>query len=556
MIPVIYRKSDYLKTLKYVLGKEESNVIDSNLAGSQISDYNKQFLANGTIRPELKNPCAHLILSIANNNDSRESLTDEQWTSVTRRYLQELEYLPKNGHQVPSQYIAIRHHDREHEHLHIIASQVRLNGTKVSDSFNYFKAQTATRLIAHEMSLEVTPTSNKAVSDKLCNKYGIDASVSDNRSKSIRQIKRKGNESSAKDIIKDTVFDAIGKSDNVAEFLNNIESKKVYAIARLNKDREILGFAYTHKGVTMAANQVNKKLSWGKFKNAVKFDITSDDLQLIAAARSKALADISKYRSVPGDKAKGYKSTDDTTDSNESSSSGEEYTAKNLNENGKGYISIVPSLEETFKPSTKSSKKLKSGSKPQPSKSEEETKSQKPTYISIVPSIREIFPLPEAFDNKDEDNEVSEDSATSVPAKTEGNIAKVQVSQSYNTEDSTDNTSDRNTDEYPTPNNIAIDDVNKCIRTIAAYMASTNSTEIKGDTLTAQLDDSKLILKENQSENTLVEADYSTRTNQWTIQQSKLLTKNHLERIHDLQRRIPKYKVLEQQNTNGNDIND
>lgn len=560
MIPVIYRKSDYLKTLKYVLNKEDAKVIDSNLAGNKASEFNKQFLATKDIKPELKNPCAHLILSIANNKNKRESLNDAQWISVARRYLQELKYLPEEQQSgVPSQYVAVRHHDRDHEHLHIIASQIRFDGTKVSDSFDYFKAQTATRLIAHEVGLEVTPTSSKAVSNKLKTEYGIDADVSDNRSKNIRQINRKGNEPSAKDIIKNTVFDAIAKSDNIAEFLNNIESKKVYAIARLGKNQEILGFAYTTKGVTMAANQVNRKLSWGKFKNAVKFDITKEDLQLIAAARSKGLADISKHKSALNDKAEteNYKPPANKTDSSESSSNYEEYKAKGLKGNSKVYISIVPSLEETFKPSTKNRKKLNSKSKSQQSKLKEEAKSQKPTYVSIVPSIREVFPLPKDFNDKDESNKVSKDSATLMPNKADKieNVVKAQT-KPYNTEDSTDNTSDRNTVKHPTADNIAIDDVHKCIRTIAAYMASTNSTEVNGDTLTAQLNDSKLILKENRSGNTLVEADYSTRTNQWSIQQSELLTKTHLERIANLQRNIPKYKVQVQEHSNGNDIND
>lgn len=576
MIPVIYRKSDYLKTLKYVLNKEDAKVIDSNLAGNKASEFNKQFLATKDIKPELKNPCAHLILSIANNKNKRESLNDAQWISVARRYLQELKYLPEEQQGgVPSQYVAVRHHDRDHEHLHIIASQIRFDGTKVSDSFDYFKAQTATRLIAHEVGLEVTPTSSIAVSNKLKTKYGIDADVSDNRSKNIRQINRKGNEPSAKDIIKNTVFDAIAKSDNVTEFLKNIESKKVYAIARLGKNQEILGFAYTHKGVTMAANQVNRKLSWNKFKDTVNFKITKDDLQLITKARDKGLADIWKNKSALNNKVEteNYKPPANKTDSGESSSNYEEYKAKGLKDNSKGYISIVPSLEETFKPSTKNRKKLNSKSKSQQSKLKEEAKSQKPTYVSIVPSIREVFPLPEDFDDKDENNKVSKDSATLMPSKTneneDKNIAEipplnktfqdtfeVQPTQTYNTEDSTDNTSDRNTVKHPTPDNIAIDDVHKCIRTIAAYMASTNSTEVNGDTLTAQLNDSKLILKENKSGNTLVEADYSTRTNQWSIQQSELLTKTHLERIDDLQKHIPKYKVEVQEHSKGNDIND
>lgn len=570
MIPVIYRKSDYLKTLQYVLGKNDAQIIDSNLGGNEINEFNKQFLANRLIRSELTNPCAHLILSIANKGATKESLTNQQWTNVARKYLQQLEYLPNNKNGVPSQYVAVRHHDREHEHLHIITSQIRLDGSKVNDSFNYFKAQTATRLIAHEMGLEVTPTSCSSVSEKLKEEYGIDAVTSDNRSKSIRQINRKGNEPSAKDIIKESLFAAIDKSHSVNEFLNALEEKQVYPIVRLDNNFSILGFAYTHKGVTVAGNQVSKKLSWGKLKDTIKFDISSYDLQLILAATEKGLANISKHKSkLRHDSEDIYQHTDKETDSDSSSDerNSEGGVVKN---DANTYVSVIPSISDIFRTPTKgkeksdkpiSSDNQSSEQKVTPTPGDGESsntdvvKNNANTYISVIPSISDIFPSP-TNDMESSDKPINDDNQS----------RDVQVTPPSNYEQSGENSDSNNSslNSLTTLNaenkiinqNICIGNVQQCVRTIAAYMAFTNKTEMEGDTLSARLDGDNLVLQDKRSHDILLETTYSTQTNQWTVEQSALLTEEHLKRIAQLQKYLPKYTIQTQsqtENTSGID---
>ncbi|MCC5616055.1 relaxase/mobilization nuclease domain-containing protein [Nostoc sp. CHAB 5836] len=116
-----------------------------------------------------------------------EHLSDSQYSYVAREYLKDMGYLPKEESSVAatSQFVAVRHHDRNHEHLHIITSRIRLDGSLVNDSYDYFNSQVSTRRIAAELGLEVTPTTNEAVAPKLQQEYGITALTSPNRSKSI-----------------------------------------------------------------------------------------------------------------------------------------------------------------------------------------------------------------------------------------------------------------------------------------------------------------------------------------------------------------------------------
>jgi hypothetical protein len=621
MIPVIYRKSNYLETLQYVLGKDDAKLIDTNLGGRQIDEFNKQFLANQTIKPNLTNPCVHLILSIANKDDCRETLTDKQWSNVARKYLQELEYLPNDNNGVPSQYVAVRHHDREHEHLHIIASQIRLDGSKVNDSFDYFKAQTATRLIAHEMGLEVTPTSCKAVSDKLKNDYGIEAPTSDNRSKSIRQVNRKGNEPSTKDIIKDALTETVDKSENISEFFDTLETKQVGAIARLDKNQQILGFAYTHKGITIAGNQISKKLSWGKLKDTLKFDMTNDDLHYLLLAKTKALADISKHQSKTKDEVNTYQDASNKTDDDNSSDErpvNNESTQNNTNSydsiipsiseifairmgkekpdksskqktptndsndtvetDAATYTSIIPSIKDIFRPSVEDNNQSSDEQKDNNNTEDEAT-----TYTSIIPSIEDIF-RPRTIDNKanptlddgQSDNDDIETEATPytsiIPSiedifrlptidnnqssKENVNSTKSDESQREIAKQQSDNNDQTSITESKIINqNIREDDIQQALRTITAYMAYTDKTEIDGDTLIARLDGNNLMIQSVDNGKVLLEANYSTRTNQWTVEQSNI-TEEHLKRIAQLQRSLPQVKTHTKIQRQDIDINE
>lgn len=573
MIPVIYRKSDYLDTLKYVMGKEGAQVIDSNMASGGTNDYAKQFLKNRLIKPDLKNPCTHLILSISSNGENHEHLNNLQWGNVTKRCLQELGYLPNSNDnsRAPSQYVAVRHHDREHEHLHIITSQIRLDGSRVSDSFERFKAQTATRLIAHEMGLQVTPTSCEAVSKKLMQEYGIVAPVSDNRSKSIRQVKRKSTAPSTKDIIKESLELAINSSRSTKEFIDKLEEREVYPIARLDKNQQILGFAYTHKGVTIAGSQINRKLSWTKLKDTLQFNIEPNDVQLLLDAKYKGEANISKYK------------PNNTGANSDDSGSNNDEQSENININTSTtntYISVLPSVQEIFQTGDKNRKKQvqttddKQNSNTSTSDNIEAPQSNNQsnvhvvspqenntnTYISVLPSIQEIWNTPQNI-NIDHDNDTRQEIIESDQLANNDNQYQ-DDSITGHVEDVPNTDSTLSTNEIlvsnvvkSTPNtNQSADNqsIQQCISIILKYMGHNDSNIIDGDTLYAFLDGTDLTIIDKQSSQTLLNANYELVNDAWSIKNSTL-TEEHLERIQKIERRLD-YGRTSRQYSNNNEL--
>ncbi|MFG1804984.1 relaxase/mobilization nuclease domain-containing protein [Streptomyces sp. NPDC049040] len=81
-------------------------------------------------------------------------LTDTQWADIARRMVHATSIAPE-GDDGACRWIAVRHAD---DHIHILATKVRQDGTKPRDSYSYKRAQTEARQIEVDYGLRrVTP---------------------------------------------------------------------------------------------------------------------------------------------------------------------------------------------------------------------------------------------------------------------------------------------------------------------------------------------------------------------------------------------------------------
>ena len=260
MLAVIYKKPSFLKTLKYVLGKEDAAIIASNITGESPNTLNKEFLETKNTNHRVKNHCAHLILSLP----KLLSVDDLTMSHITGDFLESMGYRNSNDITQNVPFIAVRHHDREHEHIHIIASRVRFDSSCVSNSWDYLKAQNATRAIAAKYNLSVAPVSSNTVANNLA-AAGVNATVSSNRSPSIRQINAIHQEPSFKETIGEAIENALIKSKNLAEYVSNLYDSGVVAKAKFD-DKKLLGFSYAYKGKYVAGNQISRRYSWNNIQ--------------------------------------------------------------------------------------------------------------------------------------------------------------------------------------------------------------------------------------------------------------------------------------------------
>ena len=267
MLAVIYKKPMFLKTLKYVLGKSDAVIITKNMAGDEPHILNQQFIDNKNTNYRVKRHCAHLILSFPKH----ESIDDLTMAYITNDFLESMGYRNPDDITQNVPFVAVRHQDREHEHIHIVASRIKFDGNVVSDSWDYLKAQSVTRTIAAKYNLSIAPVSSNAIARDLSHHSSVEATVSYNRSPSIRQLKADRKKPSFKQIIAKAIEDALSSSSNVTEYAYSLYRHGVVTSAKFD-GQELLGFSYAYQGKYVAGNQISRRYSWNNIKATWRVD--------------------------------------------------------------------------------------------------------------------------------------------------------------------------------------------------------------------------------------------------------------------------------------------
>ena len=95
------------------------------------------------LRPRLSKVVFHASLS---SPPTDRKLSDSQWADVAERFINEMGF-------GQSAYIAIKHNDTEHPHIHILASRVDAEARTVSDANDYQRAETIMRSIEKDYGL-------------------------------------------------------------------------------------------------------------------------------------------------------------------------------------------------------------------------------------------------------------------------------------------------------------------------------------------------------------------------------------------------------------------
>ncbi|HTK20999.1 MAG TPA: relaxase/mobilization nuclease domain-containing protein [Mucilaginibacter sp.] len=113
--------------IRYVVQKHDAIVLDAAgiriLEASQmINDFNLQRKFN----PNLGKAVGHIVLSWSVNDVVK--LNDQLIVDLAKEYLHKMKIRD-------TQYLVVKHNDREHPHVHIVYNRVDNNGKTISDNF-------------------------------------------------------------------------------------------------------------------------------------------------------------------------------------------------------------------------------------------------------------------------------------------------------------------------------------------------------------------------------------------------------------------------------------
>lgn len=141
--------NSFYHTCRYVCVKPGAEVLVSE--GVRVHDYKlmaADFLAQQELRPSKTQACMHTILSFYPG----EKPTDELMKEITAKYLENIGIKE-------TQYAIVKHTDKAHLHLHIVANMVNNQGRAISDSWIGYRGKKEAQRLTLEYKL--TPAVEK-----------------------------------------------------------------------------------------------------------------------------------------------------------------------------------------------------------------------------------------------------------------------------------------------------------------------------------------------------------------------------------------------------------
>ena len=130
-------------TCRYVCNRQEAEVLYSE--GVRAHDYKlmaTDFQMQQQMRPSKKVSCFHGILSFHPD----EKLSDPMLVEIAQKYLEQLNI-------INTQYAIVKHTDKAHLHLHIVANMVANDGKSINDSFIGLRGKKIAQKLTEEYKL-------------------------------------------------------------------------------------------------------------------------------------------------------------------------------------------------------------------------------------------------------------------------------------------------------------------------------------------------------------------------------------------------------------------
>ena len=232
MLAKQFKGRNFYGCLAYVLGKEGATQIGGNLSRADADALNQEFTQVSLKRSTLKRSVYHCALSLAPG----ETLSNATWRNVARDYLDAMGF-------EKSQFILVRHTDTEsHQHVHIVANRVGMDGKTVSDSFDHYRAQTVVRAIEESYHLRPVLPSWK----------------SSRKALSLRQLKQEAETGipSVQRLLQDGITEALQESLSLPDLVTRLQQRNIQTYAFYGQQNQLKGLAYKMDGVVMSGTSL------------------------------------------------------------------------------------------------------------------------------------------------------------------------------------------------------------------------------------------------------------------------------------------------------------
>jgi len=272
MVAKISKGSGFKGCLKYNLDEKKGYLLETNMNisnGISPTGLSREFRSFSSLNERCKKPVLHIPVSFS----KKDNLSDEEMKDIAKKFLERFEIKMNGGFKPEGSrpYVIIRHTDTEHQHFHIITSQVDSTGKVLKDNNDYKVANKLCRELEKEFGLERVSSVKK-----------------DMKSISIKEInmeKRRKEENNSfltprKELvvkINESIKGIGGGKQTFSGFVNELKKRGVDIYLNTSMDHSrINGISYSLKhdnqNRVFKGSALGKGFTWEKIKNSVYFN--------------------------------------------------------------------------------------------------------------------------------------------------------------------------------------------------------------------------------------------------------------------------------------------
>ncbi|MBW4568816.1 MAG: relaxase/mobilization nuclease domain-containing protein [Tolypothrix carrinoi HA7290-LM1] len=248
MIGKQIKGTDFYGCLDYVLGKEGAELIGGNMVGETPAELSQEFQLSMQRheRTRTKKPTRKVVYHATLSVPAEETLFNETWCAIAENYLQGMGF-------DDNQYILARHTDTEHNHVHIVASRLRLSGSTVSEWQDYKRSEELIRDL--EKKYELTPASSSFEKDRRSPTTGE------------RRLFSRTGETSVRKKLQDTIDQLTEDSPTMPDLVQQLKDQGIDVRVSPTPTKE-MGISYQLNGVAFSGTHLGKAYT---FKGLQKY---------------------------------------------------------------------------------------------------------------------------------------------------------------------------------------------------------------------------------------------------------------------------------------------
>jgi relaxase-like protein len=286
VIAKITRGGSFRGAARYVLDERrglapehQPEIIGGNMAGRTSTELTREFEAVRQQRPDIRKPVEHVSVSFA--PDERE-LSDEDMAKIAD------EYLSRRGYDRDGlQYVVVRHHDKTHQHCHVLLNRIRTDATVIRQQYReYLRNKETCRTLERDFDLRPVRSGRPRFGDRA-------------PTRPEDRMARDRGLVSEKEQLKAIIRAAARDHPTITEFVRRLQANGVQVRANIARTGHVSGISYRLDRVAVKGSGLGRAYSFEGLQKVqgIRYERTRDLSALDRAARAtKGLEPVRRRR--------------------------------------------------------------------------------------------------------------------------------------------------------------------------------------------------------------------------------------------------------------------